>query len=487
MKLLKTGLFLLFVLVSLQSQAKAKVTVEYVNRDLLEYSYPVIFKNLPEKLAEFTPYFQAIAFVIILTALGFAFLNASEPKSYLSAVALAGLLSAIIATSGLFVQLGLDAVHSLNKGLKVDSPYAIAHRLYNAALHFQNPVSKSEDRNTEMEKRAMAAYDANDQKIRAKSFWKDPIGAINYGIKSLVGLFISIIIHLLLQMCALFMVCVETIRYFLIRCGVLILPVFIAGLMTKNFRAQSITYIFLLIGVLCWPIGWSLGHIGTVALYDSILQIINGMIVTDGQGAANVIEELSVVENPFAHVSIMVSWVAVASIGSLVSLLGMFLGIILWVLLVTLSAPFLIQRCVSSGAQFFTGLAGGAAQGVARAVGGGASYAMVRSARSTAMDENGERPQPSSGLRAAFAASRTMMNASRFQGDPSQFSQIGDTGIDELRQYRAEAAQVDMARSKASKKTAWGWTPKDDEKTMREASKKAAENVKGRSKNNDGK
>lgn len=480
MKFFKPILFFIFLLVSVQSHAKVKVTVEYVNRDLLEYSYPVIFKNLPAKLAEFTPYFQAIAFVIILTALGFAFLNATESRSYLSAVVLAGVLSTIIATSGLFIQLGLDTVHSLNKGLRVDSPYTIAHRLYNAALHFQDPSIKSEDRNAVMEKRVMAGCEAGDQKIGAISFWKDPIGYINYGIKSLVGFFISMVIHLLLHLCALFMVCVETIRYFLIRCGALILPVFIAGLMTKNFRAQSITYIFSLIGILCWPIGWSLGHIGTVALYDSILQIISGTLTTDSHLADNVIEELSTVDNPFAHVSIVGGWIAVATVGNLLCLLGMFLGIVLWVLLVTLSAPFLIQRCVSSGAQFFTGLAGGAAQGVARAVGGGASYAMVRSARSTAMGENGERPQPSSGMRAAFAASRTMMNASRFQGDPSQFSQIGDTGIDELRQYRAEAAQVDIARSKASKKSAWEWTPKDEEKSMRESAKKAAENVKSR-------
>ncbi len=100
------------------------------------------------------------------------------------------------------------------------------------------------------------------------------------------------------------------------------------------------------------------------------------------------------------------------------------------------------------------------------------------------MNENGERPQPFSGMRAAFAASRTMMNASRFQGDPSQFSQIGDTGIDELRQYRAEAAQIDMARSKVSK-SAWGWTSKDDEKSMRDAAKKAIEKVRNRGKKND--
>ncbi|OAI50832.1 hypothetical protein AYO37_00110 [Opitutia bacterium SCGC AG-212-L18] len=478
MKWLKTTLF--FILLSTSINVYAKEKVERINQDLLEYSFPVLFEGLPERLAEFTPYFQAIAFVIIVASLGFAFLNANEPRSYLSAVVFAGVLSAVIASSGLFVQLGLDTVYSLNKALNVDSPYAIAHRLYNAGMHFQEPRIQEGNSDLEMDKMAMAMTSPDDKPEDEKKgnrmvrFFKNPVACINHGLKSLVVLFIAMIIHLLLYVCALFMICVETFRYFLIRCGALILPVFIAGLMTKNFRAQSITYIFSLIGVVCWPIGWSLGHIGTVALYDSILQIINGALITDSRAASNIIEDLSTVDNAFDHVTRVASWVGVVSIGSLISIFGMFVGIVLWVLLVTLSAPYLIQRCISSGAQFFSGLVGGAAQATSRAMGGGASYVMVRSARSMAMGENGERPQPSPGMRAAFALSRTMMNASRFQGDPGQFSQIGDTGIDELRQYRAEAAQVDTARAAVSKKV-----PKDEEKSMRAVSKKAYDKVKG--------
>ena len=481
MKILKAALFFIALLVPMQSHAKGDW--DDINGDLAEYSYPVIFEKLPEKMAEFSPYFQAIAYIIIVSALGFAFLNAGDPKSYWTAVVLAGLLSAVIATSSNFVQLGLDTVHSLNKGLKVDSPHAIANRLYNAGLHFQEAKINDEDKDAGRDKMVMAKPKVNDSQTGTISFFKDPLGYVNQGIKTLVVLFIAMIIHLLLYLCALFMMCVETFRYFLIQCGTLILPVFIAGLMTKNFRAQSITYIFSMIGILCWPIGWSLGHIGTVALYDSILQIINGALITDSKIASNVIEELSTVDNAFAHVSLVASWIGVASIGSLISILGMFLGIVLWILLVTFSAPFLIQRCVSSGAQFFTGLAGGTAQATSRSMGGAASYGMVRSARSTTMGENGERPQPSTGMRAAFAASRTMMNASRFQGDPSQFSQIGDTGIDELRQYRAEAAQVDIAKSTHVR--GFPCSPEEEERILKVSSKRAYENVKRRRMEND--
>lgn len=75
MKWLKTTLFFISFSPSINVYAKEKI--ECINQDLLEYSFPVLFEGLPEKLAEFAPYFQAIAFVIIVASLGFAFLNSS--------------------------------------------------------------------------------------------------------------------------------------------------------------------------------------------------------------------------------------------------------------------------------------------------------------------------------------------------------------------------------------------------------------------------
>lgn len=93
----------------------------------------------------------------------------------------------------------------------------------------------------------------------------------------------------------------------------------------------------------------------------------------------------------------------------------------------------------------------------------------------------GQRPQPSTALRAGFSAARTMMNAAKFQGDPGQMSQVFDTGLDELRQYRAEAAQVDIARSAANKArdTVMSKSPLGkDEILGKRSAKKAVDSVK---------
>lgn len=497
MRCLAVILFVTAMLLPLESYAKRDEGA-YINADLAQYSYSVIFKNLPDILREFKPYFRAVAFVILTGALVFAFKNAHEPKGYLTAVAFAGILSAVMTNSGFLLQMGEDLVQSLNRSLCVNSTYAVADRLYNAALNFHEvKVEKDKDFNREIEKDAIAEAQEQDllkagKKTSALGFLKDPMGYIIKGIKSFIVCLIAMIISLMVGLCAFFVVCLETIRYFLIQCGALVVPIFLAGLMTQNFRSQSITFIFGLIGILCWPIGWSLGHMGTIALYDAILEIVNGSIITDSGAAHKVIEVLSETADPFAYATATAGWLAVASIGSLLWLLLMFLGVVIWVILVTFTAPFLIQRCVSSGAQFFSGLTGGTAQTLSRALGGGASYAMIRSARATSMSNEGggdssgigggtgQRPQPSPALRAGFSAARTMMNASRFQGDPGQMAQVFDTGLDELRQYRAEAAQVDIARSAANqaRDIVMGTSPSSkDEILARRSAKKAVETV----------
>ncbi len=482
MKILPVIIFSITLLIPFQSYAKSNR--DRINAELGQYTYPIIFKHLPDRLREFKPYFQAIAFAVLTSALVFALRRASEPQGYLSTVALAGILSVMIANSTFFLQLCHDTVHNLNKALNVDSTYAVAHRLYNAALNFHgltegngHTAEAGLDIDVEVGREENIM---NDSHVSSLSFFTDPFGYLMKGIKSLVVVFIGIVISATMSLCSFFVVILETIRYFLMQCGSLVLPIFISGLMTQSFRSQSITYIFGLIGMVCWPLGWSLGHIGTVALYDAIIEIVNGSIITDSGMAHKVIEVLSEVENPWEYVATTAGWLVTASIGSLLWLMLLFLGVVIWVIIVTLSAPFLIQKCVSCGAQFFIGIANGAAQTLARTIGGAASYGMVRSARSTTMSENGERPQPSTALRAGFSAARTLMNASRFQGEPSQLSQVFDTGLDELRQYRAEAAQVDIGRVAARKaiESVTGRSPPSKDARMRaRASKEARESV----------
>ena len=446
-------LFTLIVFMFTIVSSFAKERGDDLSLDLTHYSYPVIFKNLPDHVDQFKPYFQAIAFIILVTALIFAFRNSGNAHSYMTAIAISGLLAMCIANSSMFLRLSQDTVGAFNKALDIDSTTKIAHNMYNMALCFQG-LKKSTIEEEDLSYYFKAETQEKPGYKDLIKFAKNPGGMISGGIKTLVTLTIAFLIHIILTICSIFVIIVDAIRFFLVQCASLLLPVFIAGLMTQTFRSQSIAYIFGLLGILFWPVGWSLGHIGTLALFDSIIAIINGTIMTESNPAKQFVENLQEIDNPYAHIRYTAEWLFVTGIGSLFSLAAMILGLILWVVIVTFSAPFLIQKVISSGAQYFSSIATGTAQSMSRTVGGTASYAMVRSAKATtlknmaSLGEGGKsaRGQPSPSMRAGFSMARTLMNASRYDGNPSQLPHVFDSGLDELRGYRAEAAQVDISK-----------------------------------------
>src|SRR5208282_1865597 len=127
-----------------------------------------------------------------------------------------------------------------------------------------------------------------------------------------------------------------------------LLPIFIGCLVLPAAHSTGVHFIKNLIGVLCWPLAWSLGHVGTLALIEH-------------SQPANIVELLP---------QLMFQ--------GFVGLMGF-----LWVGLVTFLGPFLIHRMVTGGSNFYAGLmqgalmtAGGVA-GAAGAVGGATGGAAV--------------------------------------------------------------------------------------------------------------
>jgi hypothetical protein len=103
-----------------------------------------------------------------------------------------------------------------------------------------------------------------------------------------------------------------------------LLPIFIACLSIPASRGSGQNFIKFTIGVLCWPIGWAIGHVGTMAA-------------------------LKTLQAP--------SWNA--SLGVLVLSFITLAVICLWMIVVTIGAPALIARSVTSGTNFAAGLVGG--------------------------------------------------------------------------------------------------------------------------------
>ncbi len=170
----------------------------------------------------------------------------------------------------------------------------------------------------------------------------------------------------------------NTLRYFLLQLGSVMLPVFIAGLATQYFRSQSVNYITSLIGVASWPIGWALGNLGTVALFTYFMgwvgNVLNSSAITTGNftdpaaGAqAALAVNLAVWGSPVVSAGQITSALLVALLGSII--------VLIWTLLVIVGYPMLIQKVVTSGATMFDSLARGTSSVALNAAGATAMLA----------------------------------------------------------------------------------------------------------------
>jgi hypothetical protein len=103
-----------------------------------------------------------------------------------------------------------------------------------------------------------------------------------------------------------------------------LLPIFIACLNLPAARAAGETFLTSIAGVVCWPVGWAIVHIGTMA-------------------------GLQALQPPSLN----------AQLGELLLSFGAFAVVCLWAVVGTIGAPYLIAKTVTSGANFAQYMVGG--------------------------------------------------------------------------------------------------------------------------------
>ena len=185
-----------------------------------------------------------------------------------------------------------------------------------------------------------------------------------------------------------------------------LMPIFIACLSIRAAEGSAQNFLKSVVGVMCWPIGWALVHIGTMAALQNL-------------------------QAP--------SWTA--SLFQLV-LSGASLGVVcLWMVVGTIGAPFLIARAVTSGSNFAADLVGGFASaagqhsahgvksgsavagalvgsttGPAGAIAGGSMGAHVGNAAAALVTSATEAAEGASGSREGVSGSRRAIPSSRSAG-----------------------------------------------------------------------
>ncbi len=145
----------------------------------------------------------------------------------------------------------------------------------------------------------------------------------------------------------------EIFRYLLLYAGCALLPVFIAGMGLEILRSQSLKYVFGLLSVACWPIGWALANVVTVAL----IQGVTGWMGRLSAAALGLSPSATSIP-PVAVAAPNLAW------GIIVLFVGVTLALCVWCFVVLFLIPLTIGRAVAAGAQV---------AGVAFASGGGGS------------------------------------------------------------------------------------------------------------------
>jgi hypothetical protein len=196
-------------------------------------------------------------------------------------------------------------------------------------------------------------------------FAKDPLGTvgntIRYVIFKALAILGAFLIWLILQCCGIVMYVFLSVRFLLVHLESIVLPVFIAMIATDSLRVAGNNFVLGIVGIIFWPLGWTLGHIGTLALANWFNSLIALTLHVPGTPQPGAIYDM-IVNGPTAGLPLPMPQALAAAVG--ITFVGsLIIGI--YVLIVTFSAPFIIAKALKSGSGMFGDMLGGTAKGVA--------------------------------------------------------------------------------------------------------------------------
>jgi hypothetical protein len=143
--------------------------------------------------------------------------------------------------------------------------------------------------------------------------------------------------------------------------------------LTESFSSQAYSFIFNVIGLLLWPVGWAIGHLGTQSLFAAASKIMMVNAIKVDAAAAETAEAMqeSIANGTYEPGASIdgISSLSSLGMGPLLCFV-MIMGVTcIWILAVTFKAPHFIQQLVTSGGAGFSSMLSG--MGVVGQVAGG--------------------------------------------------------------------------------------------------------------------
>ncbi len=158
----------------------------------------------------------------------------------------------------------------------------------------------------------------------------------------------------------------EQLRYFFAVSGTMMLPLFVGmfSLPAGHYNRQAAqSYVMHMVSIALWPVAWTIGHTGTIALYNALIALIAGTSrVPDMVG---LLQWSSITNGGPTEAQLKAAEAALGNwfMGNLTTLLTILvggIGFVLWVVLVSIMGPVFLHKLLTTGALFMTQAAGSA-------------------------------------------------------------------------------------------------------------------------------
>ncbi|MDZ4816206.1 MAG: hypothetical protein SGI71_08070 [Verrucomicrobiota bacterium] len=219
--------------------------------------------------------FCGIALVILIGGLVFGLRDTNDPSSILKVISSGLILAVVISIGPKLVTFADQAGKAVAKDTGLNTPLQVSEKAMSYAMFIQNSLTDHDEKEDGIVATGNATLDTNLN--WGLGFWNSTMDMFNVGqfftkfkeyLKIIVAGVMGFFLFCLLWVCTFVTDVYMVVRLFLLYAGTAILPVFIAGLGTQSYKSQGMNYILGLVAIACWPIGWALGHIGTVVLFD---------------------------------------------------------------------------------------------------------------------------------------------------------------------------------------------------------------------------
>jgi ABC-type multidrug transport system fused ATPase/permease subunit len=356
---------------------------------------PLLFQGLPRVLDGYAWIFVTIGFILLVTGHNWRLFEAgNDGHSITRAWYKTLLILAFMLLSPKLCQFAYEGVDSVVASSGLGTPVGVTRKCIKLAMSTPELESVFSRFSNNAQAPSLGKINDVQNAIRegglwgyTKAFWfalGDEASDLTHGAKKAfevltdgpamiasfvmsfikaVAIFLSsVFMFLFLLFAGLVAYALDSIRYFLLVIGSLLLPTFIAGYSTRSFCNQGHKYVTSMISLMLWPIWWMLGHIGTVGLFNAYVSLLSGTSIVASAANKNFTNMFS-----WEHIDSTVSGLSMASFagGGLMAtgastsflylglvVLGAF-GLFLWVLLVTVGGPFLGHKLVATSASFY--------------------------------------------------------------------------------------------------------------------------------------